>query len=221
MTWFTVSIATFDRMRLLEISKQCSHIQLECVGMVPKLIGLVYGNRDDFKDCTLYKCRDVKWTQLGLIKETLYSVMINEYFDRCMTRVFAHCIRMNMPFSKFARVSVLYCPSNDDRVKAFHDLSDGQWTSIHQRALEWRRRMNTFCVTRHGRNLMAAGTRSVIANVFREFQIGESMQEIKCPVGYLNLTCYDRETMQEIKCPVSNLNLICYETERGYRFECL
>jgi hypothetical protein len=124
-------------------------------------------------------------------KTFMYSVMIDEYFDRCMTRVFAHCIRMNMPFSKFLQSSVLYCPSNDDRVKTLHDLSGGQWTSIHQRALEWRRRMNTFCVTRHGRNLMAAGTRSVIANVFREFQIGESMQEIKCPVNNVNLTCYE------------------------------
>jgi hypothetical protein len=82
MEWFTVSIATFDRMRMLEISKQCSHILLECVDMVPKLTGLLYGNRDDFKDCT---CTHYENSALMSDDNTfMHSIMIDEYFDRCM-----------------------------------------------------------------------------------------------------------------------------------------
>jgi hypothetical protein len=137
-------------------------------------------------------------------KTFMYSIMIDEFFDTSMTRVFAHCIRMNMQLSIFLHVSVLYCPSKDDRIKALHDLSDGQWVSIRKRALEWRRRMNTFYFTRQGRNLIATGTRSVIANIFRDFQVGESMQDIKCTVDQSEIISYELDADCYLTATVSN-----------------
>lgn len=169
-----VEFMLYERERFVSISEHSFEIELFHIHGVPCIHAIVYGLYGDYSDCTIYVVEDEIEHKYDLQrcnathemeedKRTRYASEIHTFFEYHMEHVFPKWIYHVSRMSTFLQ----YYP----RVQYCIDL-------VHE-AKAWRKNMFAFCTSRCGRRLMGSGAQYTIANIIRDFEIGESMIGIR------------------------------------------